>query len=308
MKIVFMGTPEFSVPILKQLASAFEVSLVVSQPDKKRGRGQKVLVTPVKKAALDLGLNVATPTNINDLRQQIVDIAPDFIITAAYGQFLPKTILMIPKIKALNIHASLLPKYRGGSPMHKAIYNGDLKTGISLIEMVSKMDAGDIYLQEVIDIKETDTLKEVHDKLSYCASNLIIQALKDISLQKLKPFKQVETEVTFAKNISKEECFLDFTRTSKELYDHIRAFNPVPIAKTFYNGELLKIYHSEYKVFDNQEECGKIIDIDKNYLEISVKDGSLRIYELQIPNKKRTKFIDFYNGNKNYFKVGEKIG
>lgn len=304
MKIVFMGTPVFSVNVLKAIAKEHEVVLVVSQPDKKKGRGLETIATPISQAAKELGLNLRCPDKIVDIYEELKSLDFDFIVTAAYGQFLPEKILKLPKIKAINVHASLLPKYRGGAPIQYAILNGDDKTGISIMEMIKQMDAGNVYVQDEITILKQDNLEIVHDKLSLLASNMINDAINHIA-NGLNSNVQNEDEVTYAYNISKEECLINWEDTSINIYNHVRAFNPFPVTKTTYHNEVIKIYEVLDIDLLNSEKCGTIVDITNNAIIVSAQDKCIAIKSLQIPNKKRISVEEFLKGNKNYFKVGE---
>ncbi len=299
MKIIFMGTPEFSVNVLKELInSKYEIALVVSQPDKKVGRGQKYVSTPVKKLAVENNLNVFQPDNINDHVDVIKEIGPDFIVTCAYGQFLTKEILKCAKVKAINVHASLLPKHRGGAPIHRSILNGDEYTGVSIMEMIEAMDAGKVFLQQSVKIEYSDTLATLHDKLSTLGSRLLPKAIDMIVENPDIGEDQDDSNATYSPNISKDERLLDFNDSSINIYNKVRAFNPFPCTNIKYEGNTIKVF--EVKELDNESiyQPGYIVDITKNGIEVCTKDKNILITRLTLPGKSAMDAVQFYNGNK----------
>ncbi len=298
MKIVYMGTPEFSVTVLDYLVkNNFDIQLVVTQPDKQVGRGKKVTFTKVKEYAVNNNLNVIQPNNINDCIEEIKKLNPDFIITCAYGQFLCDELLALAKVLALNVHASLLPKHRGGAPIHRAILNGDSVTGISIMEMVSKMDAGDVYVSSKVDILDSDTLETVHDKLSHLGGELLVRSLEDIYKGNIKPVVQDEKNVTYSPNISKEERVIGFDNSARDIFNKVRAFNPFPMAYAIYKEKMIKIHNVEILDSCCDKQPGTIINISIDGIEVATKDFNLLIKKLQLPNKRAVDNIEFYNGN-----------
>ena len=223
-----MGTPEFSVPVLEALIENYQVVGVVTQPDKEVGRHHEIKPTPVKEVALKNNILVLQPQRIKKEYQEILDLNADLIVTCAYGQMIPKEILDAPKYGCINVHASLLPKLRGGAPIHRAIINNETRTGITIMYMVEKMDAGDILAQEETPILKEDNVGILHDRLSKMGAKLLIETIPDLINGKIKPIPQKEEEVTYAWNIKREEEKIDFNQRTIDIYNQIRGLNPWP--------------------------------------------------------------------------------
>ena len=302
MRLVFMGTPEFSVPILENLIKHHEVILVVTQPDKPVGRKRVLTAPPVKELAIANNIPVFQPTRLRDDYQKIIDLKPDYIITAAYGQMLPKE--LITKVHAINVHGSILPKYRGGAPIQKSIMNLDETTGITIMKMEYKMDSGAIYYQEEIPIKDVDTTTSLTKKLSILGSEMIITYLDNID--KYPPIEQDESSVTFAYNITFEDQIIDWNLTSDQIDAHIRAMQDEPGAITYINNHILKIYESRKSDIIKDGAPGTIIELDKQ-LVINTGKGALEILKLQPAGKRAMKTRDFLNGQ-NIMNLGDKLG
>lgn len=305
-KIVFMGTPEFASPVLEMLIQNYSVELVVTQPDKKVGRKQLITPTPVKEVAIKNGIPVFQPTKITEDYQPILKIQPDLIITCAYGQIIPKEILDCPTIGCFNVHASLLPKYRGGAPIHKAILDGETETGITIMYMDIGMDTGDIVEQASIEIKEADNVGTLHDKLSKLGAELLKETLPSLLNKTNKRKKQEENKVTYAYNISREEERLDFSKKGKELMNQIRGLNPWPTANFLLNKEeckALEAYFIEKKI----EEVGKIVELKKDAIGISCQDGILFITKIKPFGKKIMTTKDYLNGTNQDKILGQKV-
>ena len=296
MNIVYMGTPEFSVGPLRELVKKYNISLVVTQPDKKVGRKQEIKFSPVKEFAIEHGIEVFQPEKIREDYKPILDKNPDLIITCAYGQIIPKEILDFPKYKCINIHASLLPKYRGGAPIHHSIINGDEYTGVTIMYMDTKMDSGDILYQEKIKIEDTDNVGTMFSKLSELGSKMIIESLPKIIDGSIKPVKQNEEEVTYAYNISKEDEILDFNNTSRNIFNKIRGLNPFPVSYSILDGKRVKIYSSRIGTSNKNGEMGSIINIYDDGIGVKTKDGEIIITELQFEGKKRSSTKEYLNG------------
>lgn len=295
LKIVFMGTPDFAVPILEGLIKNYEVVLVVSQPDKKVGRKQILTPTPVKSKALEYGISVFQPVNIKEDYKKIIDAKPDIIITCAYGQIIPKVLLDYPEYGCINVHASLLPKLRGGAPIHKAIIDGYDKTGITIMYMDIKMDSGDIISQEETKILDSDNLEILHDRLSLMGVELLLKTLPSIFNKTNKRIRQNLDEVTFAYNIKREEEHIDFNKTSRQVFNLIRGLNPAPAANFILDDEEFKVYNS--RIGDsNNVEPGKIISIYKDGIGISTSDGEIILTEIKPAGKKKMLVRDYLNG------------
>ena len=244
MRIVFMGTPQFSVPILESLIDIHDVVLVVTQPDKLVGRKQTVESSPVKKSALAHGLSVFQPIKIKDDFQTVLDAEPDIIITAAFGQFIPKEVLEFPRLGCINVHGSLLPKYRGGSPIQTSIIKGEKETGITIMYMASKMDAGNIIKQRSIPILDTDDNGSMFEKLSILGRDLLLETLPSIIDGSNPSIPQDESKVTYAFNIKHEEQFINWNSSSENIVNLVRGLSPAPTALTSINGVVIKIYQA----------------------------------------------------------------
>lgn len=297
MKIVFMGTPEFSVNVLEGLLEKHEVVLVVTQPDKLVGRKQTLEYSPVKKCALEHGLNVFQPKKIKDEYQAVLDAKPDIIITAAFGQFIPNVILEYPEYGCINVHGSLLPKYRGGSPIQTAIINGEKETGITVMYMASKMDSGNIIAQRSIPILDTDDNGTMFNKLSVLGRDLLMEVLPSIFDKTNPSIPQDETKVTYAYNISHEQQFINWNKTSKEIVNLIRGLAPNPTALTSIDGTIIKVFKAKEVSIDTKHTPGEVIKLNKELL-IATADGAVSILELQQSGKNKMDVKSFLNGQK----------
>jgi methionyl-tRNA formyltransferase len=297
-----MGTPEFSVPILKNLIEKHDVILVVTQPDKPVGRKRILTPPPVKEVALKYGIEVFQPIKIRNEFQKIVDLKPDYLITAAYGQILPRG--LIENVNSVNIHASLLPAYRGGAPIQKSIINLDKETGISIMKMEYKMDSGPVYYQEVIPIKDIDTTTTLTKKLSILGSEMILKYLENP--KKYPPVEQDETKVTFAYNITFSDQIIDWSESATKIEAHIRAMQDEPGAITYINNHILKIYDVRKSDIISNRPSGTITSLDKKIL-VATGDYDLEILKLQPSGKKVMPTRDFLNGQ-NILKLYDKLG
>ena len=297
MKIVFMGTPEFSVNVLLGLLEKHEVVLVVTQPDKLVGRKQTLEYSPVKKCALEHGLNVFQPKKIKDEYQAVLDAKPDIIITAAFGQFIPNVILEYPEYGCINVHGSLLPKYRGGSPIQTAIINGEKETGITVMYMASKMDSGNIIAQRSIPILDTDDNGTMFNKLSVLGRDLLMEVLPSIFDKTNPSILQDEAKVTYAYNITHEQQFINWNKTSKEIVNLIRGLAPNPTALTSINGTIIKVFKAKEVSVEGQYTPGEVIKLNKELL-IATSDGAVSILELQQSGKNKMDVKSFLNGQK----------
>lgn len=299
LKVIFMGTPEFSEPILKELIEKCNVIGVVTQPDKEIGRDKKMKFSPIKTLALENNIKVFQPVKIRNDYADILALNPDIIITCAYGQIIPKEILDFPKYGCINVHASLLPKLRGGAPIHHAIIDGYSETGITIMYMNEKMDEGDIISSESIPILDSDNLETLHDKLSLLGRDLLIKTLPDIINGTNNRIKQDDSKATYAYTIKREDERINFNKTSREIFNQIRGLNPFPGAYTTLDNKIVKVYDSYIK--NNKYENLKNGEITAYYQDgIGVKtiDGEIVLTEIQFEGKKRMKTIDFLRGNK----------
>lgn len=297
LKIVFMGTPDFSVPVLEGLIENYEVVLVVTQPDGKVGRKQILTPPPVKVKATEKNIEVFQPSNIKQDFQKILDKKPDLIVTCAYGQIIPKELLDFPKYKCINVHASLLPKLRGGAPIHKAIIDNYPRTGITIMYMVEKMDAGDIISQKDTIIKQEENVESLHDRLSLMGKELLLDTIPKIIAGDIQTIPQNEEEVTYAWNITREEEKIDFNDYAIHIYNKIRGLSPTPGAYTTLDGKVVKIYNAYIKdSFYTEKENGEISQIYDDGIGVSVKDLEIVITEFKIEGKKKMKVVDYFRG------------
>jgi len=300
--IVFMGTPDFSAPILQSLVdhAEYDVKAVLTQPDRPVGRKHVLTPTPVKEVAVKAGIPVLQPNKLSgsEEMQQIIDLAPDLIITAAYGQFLPTKLLNAAQIGAINVHASLLPKYRGGAPIHYAVLNGDEKTGVTIMYMVKAMDAGDIISQRELPILADDNTGTLFDKLSIVGRDLLLETLPDLISGKIKPIAQNPDEVTFSPNIKPEEEVLDFTKSAQAIHNHVRGLNPFPIAHTTINGVRTKIQQTHLVDETTSALPGTVVKKGKHELWLAAGDGKvIAIDELQPAGKPKMTITAYLNGH-----------
>ncbi len=296
MKIVFMGTPEFSKPILEALIENYDVELIVTQPD--RYLGNKVIEPVIKKVGIEHNIKVFQPQKIRKEYEKITKLNPDMIITCAYGQIIPKELLESPKYGAINIHASLLPKLRGGAPIHHAIIDGYDKTGITIMYMNDKMDEGDIILQKETQITDEDTTETLHDRLSLIGRDLILEAIPKI-VKGVKRIKQNEEEATYGYNISREDEKINFEKTKRQIFNQIRGLNSYPGAYTTYNNKILKVWKSKIGLNQTEGQNGKIINLYEDGIGVKCADGEIILTEVQLEGKKRQTAKEFINGHKN---------
>lgn len=297
-RVVFMGTPVFACSILQTLIDHdYDVVGVVSQPDKKVGRKQILTPTPVKELAEKYHIPVFQPTKISKDYDQVLAWKPDLIVTCAYGQMIPVSLLEAPTYGSLNVHASLLPKLRGGAPIHKAIIYGEKETGVSIMRMVKQMDAGAYMLQEKVKISDEDTAGSLHDKLMEAGSKAIIEAIPLLVSGKAKFIEQDEQEATFAYNITKDEERIDFTKDYYDVYNQIRGLIPWPVANMEYNGNIYKIHGIKLTKLKTQLKPGTLFIRDKK-LYLACLNGVLEITEIQKAGKKKMSAQDFISGNR----------
>lgn len=297
MKIVFMGTPEFSVPILEGLIENYDVIGVVTQPDKEVGRNHVVKFSKVKEVALANDIRVFQPIKIREDYDDIVKLNPDLIVTCAYGQIIPKVLLDLPKYGCINVHASLLPKLRGGAPIHRAILNGDMKTGITIMYMDEHMDTGDIIQSEEVLIDKNDTVGTLHDKLSIMGKELLLTVLNKYKNGNFPHVRQDDSEATYAPIIKREDELVDFNKTSLEIYNKIRGLNPFPVAYATLDGKVMKLYASSIK--DNvytSKRNGEIVRVYSDGIGVSTKDSEIVITEIKPEGKRKMSVKEYLNG------------
>ncbi len=297
LRIVFMGTPLFAVPILEALIENYPMYAVISQPDRKKARDGVTVPTPIKACASKHNLLVIQPDKIKDAENEIFNWKPDLIITCAYGQILPVTLLMLPKLGCINVHASLLPNLRGGAPIHRAIINGHKKTGITIMYMSKQMDAGDIIAQREIEIEESDTASLLHEKLSILGRDLLLDTLPSILNGTNSRKKQDESKVTYALNISKEDEKIDFSKTKRAIYNHIRGLNHFPGAYCMLEDKRIKVWESSIsdRFFPSLLD-GEITAIYKDGFGVKVSNGEIIFKVVQPEGKKEMSATSFVNG------------
>ncbi len=307
-KIVFMGTPDFAVPILEVLIEHYNVRAVVTQPDKPVGRNGKMSETPIKKIAQEHTILVLQPPKLREEWENIIALHPTLIITCAYGQLLPRELLVYPTYGCINVHASLLPKLRGGAPIHHAIIDGHKKTGITIMHMNPKMDQGDMIAQAEIPIEDTDTASSLHDKLKILGRDLLLEVLPSIIDGTAPRIKQEESEATYAFNITREDEKIDFSQTKKQVYNKIRGLNSWPGAYTRLDGKVIKVW--ECYMTDNSYPNlidGQITQIYPDGIGVKVSNGEVVFTFIQPEGKTKMKAIDFVNGFQNKESLKGKI-
>lgn len=296
MKIVFMGTPDFAVGALEAIIEAgHEVTAVITQPDKPKGRGKEVQIPAVKACAIRHGLTVFQPVKIKEKEavQQLVQYEADIFVVAAFGQILSKEILEMPKYGCINIHASLLPKYRGAAPIQWAVIDGEEETGVTIQQMNEGVDTGDILMQETVRLDPKETGASLFDKLAVCGAGLVVKCLDEIKKGTIIPQKQDESRSTHAKMLKKEMGNLDFTQDAVTLERKVRGLNSWPSAYTFYKGKTLKIWDCDVILACDmpadmlQNECGRVCEVTKDGFAIETANGVLWIKEVQLEGKKR---------------------
>lgn len=298
-KVVYMGTTKFSSEILEFLISeGVNVVGVVSQPDKEVGRAKRLENTPVKEVALLHGIEVFQPLNIKTDYQWIEQKQPDIILTCAYGQIVPQAVLDIPTYKCINIHGSLLPKYRGAAPIQYAILNNEKETGVTYMEMVKKMDAGSMYFKASVEIEDDDTSDDVFSKLLLRVKETIVSFLDNFVEGKIIGKEQDEDQVTFSKMIKREDELIDWNDTSLNIHNKVRAYYSTPCAYTILNDSHVKVLKGKNIEDDVSGQIGSIVRADKSGIYVKTGDGLYRIDQLQVAGKKPMSSRDFLNGNK----------
>ena len=301
MKVIFAGTPDFAAAALKAIAAAgFEIPLVLTQPDRPKGRGMQLAPSPVKQAALELGLRVAQPEKLRnnaEALQMLKEVEADVMVVAAYGLILPQDVLDTPKHGCLNIHASLLPRWRGAAPIQRAIEAGDAETGVCIMQMDIGLDTGDVVSEHRYTIQPTDTANEVHDALMNLGAAAIVADLQQLKTEgRLKSVKQPEEGVTYAQKLSKEEARIDWNESAAVIERKIRAFNPVPAAWVEYQGKPMKIWRAE--AVAQQGRAGEVLSCSVDGLIVACGENALKITELQPSGSKRMPIAAFAAGHK----------
>ena len=308
-KLIFMGTPDFSAAVLKGLLddSNYDVLAVVTQPDRAVGRKKEIKMTPVKEVALAHNLPVYQPEKMSGSEEmaELMTLGADGIVTAAFGQFLPTKLLDSVDF-ALNVHASLLPKYRGGAPIHYAIINGEEEAGVTIMEMVKKMDAGDMIAKASTPITDDDNVGTMFEKLAVIGRDLLLKTLPDYIAGNIKPEPQDESKATFSPNITPEEERIDWNKSARDVFNHIRGLSPWPVAHTFLDGKRFKIY--EATLAEGHGKPGEIIEKGKKSLVVATGDGAISLKTVQPAGKPCMNIGDFLNGVGRKLEVGDLIG
>ncbi|MCM3572823.1 methionyl-tRNA formyltransferase [Mesobacillus subterraneus] len=311
-RIVFMGTPDFSVPVLRRLVDeGYDVVGVVTQPDRPVGRKRVMTPPPVKAEALKHGITVYQPERIRQQEEldKILALEPELIVTAAFGQILPNKLLEAPKFGCINVHASLLPELRGGAPIHYAIIRGKEKTGITIMYMVEKLDAGDILTQVEVPITETDTVGTLHDKMSSAGAELLSETIPKLLKGEITPVPQNDEDATFAWNIKREQEKIDWNRDGAEIYNHIRGMNPWPVAYTTMDGSVMKVWSAEKATYTGNDQPGMIVKVEEDGFVVATGDETaIKITELQPAGKKKMDAKQFLLGAGSNLQPGVKLG
>ncbi len=297
LKIIYAGTPDFAVPALQALiASPHQVVAVYTQPDRPAGRGRKIQFGPVKQVAVEAAIEVQQPVSFKDVDAEkiLADYQCDVMIVAAYGLILPQNVLDLPKYGCFNIHGSLLPRWRGAAPIHRAIQNGDSETGVTIMQMAAGLDTGDMLLKMTCPITAEDTSQTIHDRLASDGADALLQVLE--SINDLNPTIQDETQTSYAKKLNKAEAEIDWSKSGIEIDRTIRAFNPWPVAFTLYDSKPLRLFMSKVLDKNTDKPAGSVIAETNDGIEIATGHGVLSFSRLQLPGKKAMDVRDFLNG------------
>jgi len=295
-----MGTPSFAVPTLRAIhESNHELIGVVTQPDKPRGRGRKLGISPVKELAMGLRLPIMQPETTRDeaFIEEVNRMSPDLIVVAAYGRMLTRELLDLPPHGCINVHASLLPKYRGAAPIQWAIVNGERRTGVTVMKMDEGMDTGDILLTQEVGITDTDTAQSLHDKLAQVGAGLVINALDGVERGTIRPAPQENSMASYAPPLKKEDGLIDWSRAAREIYNRIRGLDPWPGAFTYLRGSRLKVFSGEVIDEEVRDRPGKVVQSEPEGVKVSTGTGFLVIEEVQLEGRKRMPIREFLIGN-----------
>lgn len=307
MRTIFMGTPDFALDSLRYIYENTNLLAVFTKVDKVNSRGNKIIYSPVKQFAIENNIDIVQPKSLRteETFEIIKKYNPDLIIVVAYGMIIPKNIIDLPKYGIINVHSSILPKYRGAAPIHAAILNGDSKTGVSIMYIDEKLDEGDVITVLETPISDEDNLGTLHDRLKVLGAKGLEKAINLIKSGEVLAQKQNHDEATFVKPIKKEETKVDFSDKSRNIFNKIRGLNPFPEAYTILNGKILKLYESKEVDFSSDEEVGKVLELRKDGFVVKTGDGAILIKEVKLEGKKKQKAIDFINGRG--IKIGDKL-
>ncbi len=301
MKIIFAGTPEFAVPTLQMLLSSkqYRPCAVYTQPDRPAGRGRKLKPSPVKELAVKSGVPVLQPASLKSQQEQrkLAELCPDLLVVAAYGLILPQAVLDIPRLGCINVHASLLPRWRGAAPVQRALLAGDRQTGITIMKMVYKLDAGAMLHKEVCPIEPSETASELLDKLARLGATGLARVLPSIEAGTAVAEPQDESQVTYAKKLDKSEALLDWRQSAVELARKVRGLNAWPVAQTLYQGKILRIWQAEALEACVDVSPGTILPVRNKHLDVAAGNGVLRLLEVQLPGGRRMTAQAFLNAH-----------
>ena len=313
MRIVFAGTPDFAAYHLTALINwGAEIAAVFSQPDRPSGRGHGIEPTPVKTVAEKHGIPVYQPEKLRnnpEALQKIMELSPDLVIVVAYGQLIPDEFLATPRIGTINVHGSLLPRWRGAAPIQRAIWSGDQTTGITIMKVSTELDAGDILVSREIPIEKSDTSSSLYLKLQKLGADTLIHVLSDIERFYENSHPQNSSLVTYAKKLTKEEGLLNFDESAEQLERYIRAYQPWPVASISLSGTKIKLFNAEVIRTNNSDSAipGTILSATRKGLDIQTGSGILRITELQLPGKNRVAFSQLINSRQQFFAPGQTV-
>ena len=298
MRIIFAGTPDFAVSALEKITTQHQVVAVLTQPDRASGRGQKINLSPIKLCALKHNLPILQPRNLKsqEIQQKLKSFNADIMVVAAFGMILPLEVLKIPKIACLNIHASLLPRWRGAAPIQRAILHGDKTSGICIMQMDEGLDTGAVYSRVETKINENENAQQLHERLKVIGANEVVQVLANI--QQLRATPQSNTNACYAEKISKQEAIINWQHDCTAIVNKIRAFNPYPVAQTSLKGKTVRIWQAHKSTLTTKKMPGTIISFTPDLMAVACKDGVIELTKLQLAGKKPMTIRDFYNGHK----------
>jgi methionyl-tRNA formyltransferase len=300
LRIVFAGTPDFSVPALEALnAAGHSLLAVYTQPDRPSGRGRTVMPSPIKRRALELGLSIEQPATLKSEEAvlRLTDYAPDLMVVVAYGLILPQPVLDVPGLGCLNIHASLLPRWRGAAPIQRAILAGDTRTGITIMKMDAGLDTGPVLLVRATEIGASESCGSLHDRLAVLGAEAIVTAIEEWRAGRVAPTPQPDEGVTYAAKIRKEEALIDWAQSAVEISRQVRAFNPWPVAETRWRGQQLRIWAAQAWPGETGGEPGQVIEARNGRILVATGSGSLQLGQLQLAGRKITTAAEFLNAN-----------
>ncbi len=307
LKIVFAGTPDFAARHLQALLdSPHQVIGVYTQPDRPAGRGKKLQASPVKQLAVKHDIEVLQPASLRkeDAQQQLAQLDADLMVVVAYGLILPQIVLDTPKLGCINVHGSILPRWRGAAPIQRAIWAGDDATGVTIMQMDLGLDTGDMLLKTQLKIQPEDTSASLYEKLAEQGPDALIEAVNGLSEGTLTAEQQDDTLANYAAKLSKEEAEMDWSKSAKQLWQEVRAFNPWPVSHFQHQQQTIKIWQAEYIATPVEQAPGTIISADKNGIDVATSNGIIRLLSLQIPGKKPFSCADMLNGRADWFTPG----